>query len=123
MPSIVANKPNLKELAGGCNTEHSTILSFHYSSPMPVVRNKANRPPERCGGKYRMEKELRGIGYAEDLDKTKPIRANRRSKGNGSGSPRRLMAVAEPIVRNEANSRLLGRRRGGCEGVWEVGLP
>jgi hypothetical protein len=40
---IVQNEPNFGEV-GRWNTQHSTILSFHHSSPMPVVRNKANFP-------------------------------------------------------------------------------
>ncbi len=39
---IVENKPNFGELAGGWHTHRSTIPLFHHSSPMPVVRNKAN---------------------------------------------------------------------------------
>jgi hypothetical protein len=40
--SNAPNKPNLGESAGGRNTQDSTILSFHHSSPIPIVRNKAN---------------------------------------------------------------------------------
>jgi hypothetical protein len=83
---------------------------------MPIVRNKANPALERCGGKYCEKKELREVGRAEGLDKTKPIKANCRSKSNGRGSPRLPMAVAEPIVRNEANSHLLGWTLGGGGG-------
>jgi hypothetical protein len=37
-----AKRTQFRELAGGWNTHHSTIPSFHHSSPMPIVRNKAN---------------------------------------------------------------------------------
>jgi hypothetical protein len=43
------NEPNFGELAGGWNTQHSTILSFHHSGPMPIVRNEANCPLEGVG--------------------------------------------------------------------------
>jgi len=36
------NKPNLGESTNQWNTQHSTILLFHHSSPLPFVRNKAN---------------------------------------------------------------------------------
>jgi hypothetical protein len=48
----VQNKPNFGESAGQGNTQHSTILSLHHSSPMPIVRNEANFP-DRLPGRRR----------------------------------------------------------------------
>jgi hypothetical protein len=36
------HRGGVEESAGRQNTQHSTILSFHHSSPMPMVQNKAN---------------------------------------------------------------------------------
>jgi len=46
---IMQNEPNFGELAGGWNTQHSTILSFHHFSPMPIVRSEANSRRGRDG--------------------------------------------------------------------------
>lgn len=44
-----AKQPNFGESAGRRNTQHSTILLFHHSSPMPIVQNEPNSRRRRRG--------------------------------------------------------------------------
>ena len=100
------NKPNFRELAGRRNTQHSTILSFHHSSPCllcktkPIsgspagtggrnVRNKPNSSQMGRKGKYRTEQELQRTKPARDPGETKPIRGHR-----GWARPERRGAIA-----------------------------
>ena len=46
----VQNKPNFGESAGQWNTQHSTILSLHHSSPTATMRNKAKLGQDGTSG-------------------------------------------------------------------------
>jgi hypothetical protein len=52
------------ESAGGWNTHYSSILSFHHSIPMPIVRNEPNSRRRRVG---------RGLENEGRTCETKPI--------------------------------------------------
>ncbi len=85
------NEPNFVELASGCNTHHSTVLSFHHPSPMPIVRNEANLSIADLG--------LR-IGASLRWDACRPTCRFRPAPAGCTNKPN----WAEPIVQNEANS-------------------
>jgi hypothetical protein len=72
--TIMQNKPNFGERAGGPNTQYSTILSFHHSRPVPIVQNEPNFVPPQAAGRRRLCRTKPNLGRLGYMGKAVVVR-------------------------------------------------